>query len=79
LVGNNKKNTNVSDKYINLRRQTTAIIEPSVLEGNVTNKKTKNKNVLHNIRGMENPNNACYANSDSMPYKYRIYNGFCIK
>jgi len=46
-----------------LRRQTTAIIEPKVLDTNVSSKKNASKVIFHNIRGMENPNNAWYANS----------------
>jgi len=61
LVGNKKKNENISDKNIYLRRQTTAILEPTILDTNVSSKKNASKVILHNIRGMENPNNACYA------------------
>jgi len=44
------KNKNVSDKNIYLRRQTTAFIEPFVLERNITDKKKNNKNTLHNMQ-----------------------------
>jgi len=41
---------------------TTAIVEPTVLDTNVSSKKKPVK-LFYTIRGMENPNNACYANS----------------